>query len=134
MSSPRMIVTAALLVRDHTVLLAQRSQDGAEPGAWEFPGGKMEEDESLEACLVRELFEELFIAVDEESCTQVTVVSTERIDLHLFLVEGSYAEPLALSHQALRWVPISDLHTYPMPEADILALPWVTALPCFQRP
>lgn len=128
MHTSRLIVTAALLRRGDTVLLAQRSQDGAAPGLWEFPGGKVEEGETLTECLVRELFEELFIAIDEEACTPVTVVTTERITLHLFLVDGIYAEPLPLTHQDLRWVPLKDLPEYQMPEADILLLPSVMTL------
>ena len=128
MNTSRLIVTAALLRRGDTVLLAQRSTHGAAPGLWEFPGGKVEEGETLAECLVRELFEELFIAVDEEACRPVTAVTTERITLHLFHVDGIYAEPMPLSHQELRWVPLKSLPEYPMPEADILLLPAVMTL------
>lgn len=57
-------VAAGLLLDGDLVLVCQRSAAGSHPLRWEFPGGKLEDDESAEACLVRELREELGIAVE----------------------------------------------------------------------
>jgi 8-oxo-dGTP diphosphatase len=52
-------VVAALIARDSRILICQRRRDAAFPLKWEFPGGKVDGNESLEAALVRELHEEL---------------------------------------------------------------------------
>ena len=56
-----MLVVAAVIVRDGRVLVCQRSRSGKFPLKWEFPGGKVQSDESPDAALVRELREELAI-------------------------------------------------------------------------
>jgi len=58
-----MRVTAAIIVRDGRVLIAQRPLGGRHPGEWEFPGGKIESGESPQQCLARELDEELGVTV-----------------------------------------------------------------------
>ena len=58
MNSVMRQVTAAVLVRDGKVLIAQRKRGNALAGKWEFPGGKLEPGETSEACLRRELLEE----------------------------------------------------------------------------
>jgi len=52
-------VAAAIIIRDRCVLLTRRGPDEKLAGYWEFPGGKVEDGESLDACLERELQEEL---------------------------------------------------------------------------
>jgi len=54
-------VTAGVIARDGRVLICQRRLDGHHPGKWEFPGGKVEPGESVDACMRRELEEELGI-------------------------------------------------------------------------
>ena len=60
---PVIDVAAALVFRDGKLLITQRHADAHLGGLWEFPGGKREPDETFEACLVRELREELGIEV-----------------------------------------------------------------------
>jgi len=57
-------VVAAILIKDHKVLIAQRATDDPLAGFWEFPGGKIEEGESPEQSLVREMQEEFCIVVE----------------------------------------------------------------------
>jgi 8-oxo-dGTP diphosphatase len=57
------LVTAAVIRRGRRILVARRAGDDALAGMWEFPGGKLHPGESPEACLVREISEELGIAV-----------------------------------------------------------------------
>jgi 8-oxo-dGTP diphosphatase len=54
-----MLVACAVLVKDKKVLLTQRPLYKSQGGKWEFPGGKLNENESASACIVREIFEEL---------------------------------------------------------------------------
>ena len=56
---PHYIVTAAVIRRNGQVLIAQRPEQGLLGGLWEFPGGKLQPDEDLDACLKREICEEL---------------------------------------------------------------------------
>ena len=57
------IVTAAIVLQDNKVLLTRRALGQSLEGYWEFPGGKVEEGESLQECLKREIFEELGVQV-----------------------------------------------------------------------
>ena len=61
---PVIDVAAALVFRDGKLLITQRHADAHLGGLWEFPGGKREPNETFEACLARELREELGIEVD----------------------------------------------------------------------
>ncbi len=58
MSQNMKTVTAAIVRHDNTVLITRRKSDQKLAGYWEFPGGKLEEGETLQACLEREIFEE----------------------------------------------------------------------------
>jgi 8-oxo-dGTP diphosphatase len=55
-------VTAAINIRDQKVLLTRRGKSEKLAGYWEFPGGKVEDGETLQECLERELLEELGVA------------------------------------------------------------------------
>lgn len=64
-------VTAAVIIEDELLLVARRGPDGSLPGYWELPGGKVEQGESIQECLARELDEEL-----EMRCRVGDVVAT----------------------------------------------------------
>ena len=88
-------------------------------GHWEFPGGKRQPTETLEACLIREIKEEL----DAEIDVGVEILATtheypERtVELRFFRCELK-SDPRPVLGQALRWVPRSDLASFPLPPAD----------------
>ncbi len=96
-------MTAAITRRDDgRILIAQRPTDGMLGGLWEFPGGKRELGESLEACLKREIREELGIEIAVEH--QVGVVKHAythlRITLYAFVCRYINGEPQTLWWQA----------------------------------
>jgi A/G-specific adenine glycosylase len=100
--------------------VAQRKQDAMLGGLWEFPGGKREEGETLEACLRRELQEELEITVEVgERLTKVKHGYTHfRITLYAFwcrLVKGT---PRCLDCADFRWVTLEELQALPMAVTD----------------
>lgn len=64
-AKPHIQVTAALIVSNGRVLLARRPNESRHGGKWEFPGGKQETGESLEACLKREIMEELGVDITD---------------------------------------------------------------------
>ena len=112
-------VTAALIKRGGRFLIAKRSS-GPRAGLWEFPGGKQEEDESLEACLVREIREELGleISVNRHFMTVEHHYPDISIRLHCFFCETMQSPGKLTDHHEMRWVNRGELSGYRFPEAD----------------
>ena len=124
MSSRKVIkVVAAVIRRDGKVFATQRGY-GDYRDWWEFPGGKVEEGETPEEALVREIHEELDadITVDE----YITTVEYDYPDFHLSM--DCYwcslkTEHLALlEHEAAKWLSIDDLDEVNWLPADVLAV------------
>ncbi len=117
---PHYTVTAAVIRRDGKVLLAKRPSKGLLGGMWEFPGGKIEKDETLEACLAREIREELDakIRVGEPFGVYQHAYTHFRITLHAFLCELTDGEPKPIQAAGLAWVSPVDLPHYPMGKVD----------------
>lgn len=117
-----LVVAAALVDADNRVLIAQRPPGKALAGLWEFPGGKPESGETPEAALVRELAEELGIAVKPACLAPLTFASHAYEDFHLLMPlyvcrrwEG-FVTPR--EGQTLKWVMARQIWDYPMPPAD----------------
>jgi mutator protein MutT len=117
---PVIDVAAALVFRDGKLLITQRHADAHLGGLWEFPGGKREPEETFEACLARELREELGIevAVGElvESLTHAYPDKT--VHLRFFRCRWVEHEPQALGCPAFKWVRAGELNDYAFPAAD----------------
>jgi A/G-specific adenine glycosylase len=117
---PHYMVTAAVLRRDGKALLAKRPSRGLLGGMWEFPGGKVEEGETLETCLVREIREELgaHVKVNEPLGVYKHAYTHFRITLYAFLCELTDGEPRPIEAAELAWVSPVDLDKYPMGKVD----------------
>jgi 8-oxo-dGTP diphosphatase len=121
-----LLVVAAALVNDkNEVLLAERPKGKRLAGRWEFPGGKVEADESPEAALARELNEELGIDCEREDFTPFWFLSHDYLTefgFHLlmpvYLLRRWQGEPKALEHAAITWKKPAAMHELPMIEAD----------------
>jgi 8-oxo-dGTP diphosphatase len=103
----RVRVAAGVLRRGGRILACRRPPGGPHPGKWEFPGGKLEGPETVEACLVRELREELGIeAVVGESLgrTIARYPAKPEIELCFFAVDRFEGEPDERHYADLRWV------------------------------
>ncbi|MCW3849543.1 (deoxy)nucleoside triphosphate pyrophosphohydrolase [Sphingomonas sp. LB-2] len=116
------MVAAALIDGDGRVLVQQRPPGKPMAGLWEFPGGKVEPGEAPEAALVRELTEELGIAV-ESACLAPATFASERLgERHLILLLYALRKwsgvPAAHHASALKWVRPLELHGLEMPPAD----------------
>lgn len=124
-----LVVAAALTDAEGRVLVQQRPAGAAMAGLWEFPGGKIEPGETPEAALVRELDEELGIAVDPGTLAPLTFASAalggRHLLLLLYLCRTWQGEPRALEAAALRWCVPSALRDLAMPPAD---LPFIAVL------
>jgi 8-oxo-dGTP diphosphatase len=118
-----LVAACALIDADNRVLIAQRPVGKPMAGLWEFPGGKVEPSERPEVCLIRELKEELGIAVSEASLAPLTFASHAYPDFHLLMPlyvcrrwEGIVT---AMEGQQLAWVRPNRLRRYEMPPADV---------------
>lgn len=102
------------------VLIAQRPEGKEAAGCWEFPGGKVEADESVEQALHRELREELGIQV--QSARRLIVLRhaypDKTVELDTWLVERWQGDPQSLEDQALAWSPPGRLGDYRLLPAD----------------
>lgn len=123
---------AALIDSDGRILIAQRPEGKKFAGLWEFPGGKLEEGETPEQALVRELNEELGIETRTSCLAPIAFASHEYDDSHLlmplYVCRIWQGEVTAIEHKALKWVRVNDLKDYEMPEADIPLLPFLREL------
>jgi 8-oxo-dGTP diphosphatase len=132
-SQPLVLVVAAALVdSDGRVLIAQRPEGKSMAGLWEFPGGKIEADERPEDALIRELKEELGIAVKEACLAPFTFASHTYGEFHLlmplYVCRRWDGTPQPHHHAALKWVRPKDMKDYPMPAADLPLIPMLRDL------
>jgi 8-oxo-dGTP diphosphatase len=119
-----MTVVAAALVRSDGCILMQKRRAGTSlAGLWEFPGGKIDPGESPEAALVRELQEELGIAVGSDTMEAVSFASAPLTGRHLVLLlyicRTWDGDPQPLDADAIAWVEPSQLLALDMPPADV---------------
>ncbi len=117
---PHVDITAGIIWKGERFLIAQRRPNDLLGGLWEFPGGRQEEDETLEQCLRREIMEELGvrIRVDGHFMSLKHGYSHFRFTLHAYHCTYLRGKPRPLGCAAYRWVQIPQLGNYPMPRAD----------------
>ncbi len=121
---PLVLVAACALVDpDGRVLLAQRPEGKSMAGLWEFPGGKVEAGETPEACLIRELSEELGIDTWASCLAPLSFASHAYEGFHLlmplYICRKWQGAPQSREGQALKWVAPAKLREFPMPPADV---------------
>jgi 8-oxo-dGTP diphosphatase len=132
MPRPTILVVAAVIIERGRVLITQRSAGSHLAGKWEFPGGKVEDDEDPRDALARELREELGI---EARAGDVVDVAFHRYPIKTVLIvfyrahpcAGSPA-PRALEVDGLRWLSRDELDDSEFPPADASVLAAVRAL------
>jgi len=119
----RCIEVAAGVIFDEdkaNVLLSFRKPEQHQGDRWEFPGGKLEEGESVEAGLARELVEEVGITITatEPRDTIEYNYPEKTVRLHFLDVTAFTGEPESREGQKLQWVPLSTLKTLTFPDAN----------------
>lgn len=117
-------VTAAIIRKDDTILIAQRGRNKRFGWQWEFPGGKVRRGEAPEDCLRREIKEELNlkIHVDKHFCTVNHQYSDFCIELMAFWCSITGGSLKLEEHEEVRWVTISDLDQYRFVAADLAVI------------
>ncbi len=114
-------VTAGILTDGERMLICQRPATAGFPLKWEFPGGKVEDGESPEACLRRELREELAIEAEvgpEIYRTEHRYPNGFAVRLLFFRVSRYVGTPMNRAFERIEWVRRADLAAYDFLEAD----------------
>ena len=122
-----LVSAVALIDPDGRILLAQRPEGKSMAGLWEFPGDKVEDHETPENALIRELQEELGIDTWESCLAPLTFAShtydTFHLLMPLYACRKWKGTPESKEGQALKWVRANQLKDHPMPPADIPLIP-----------
>ncbi len=111
MEKKQNIGTAGIIRKDGKILIAQRKKDSwMEPNKWEFPGGKLEANETYEECLIREIHEELGITICidrlfmETSHTYMKADEEFPVTLMVFLADWKEGTLQNLDCQDSKWI------------------------------
>lgn len=117
-------VVGAVIIRNNEILCAQRGRGGTLGGLWEFPGGKIEAEETPRQALEREIREELLckVRVDEKITTTNYEYDFGFVSLTTFYCELVDGEPQLTEHEATVWLPKDRLSELEWAPADIPAV------------
>ena len=129
---PRKVIGVAVIWNDqHQILIDRRKQSGLLGGLWEFPGGKVEPDETIEACIQREIMEELGveITVGDRLITVEHTYSHFHVTLNVHHCHYVSGDPQPIECDEIRWVKLDELEQYPFPKANIKIIEALKAAP-----
>lgn len=121
----RITVVGAIIIEEGKILCAQRGNEKALANLWEFPGGKIEEDETPIEALERELKEELKIEVDVQPETfeeTAYLYDFGEVVLTTFICYLSTISPVLTEHHQVKWLTPADLDQLTWAPADIPAV------------
>ncbi len=114
----------ALIRRDREFLISQRKKNDSFGLLWEFPGGKKNPEESFEACVAREVKEEVGIdVIVHEKFMEIRRQYHERVIwLNFFLCSHVSGEPKPVDCEKVEWVKVENLKNYPFPPANDMVI------------
>ncbi len=119
----KIVVAAAALVKDNKLFIAQRPADKKPPLVWEFPGGKLELNETLPQTLKRELQEELHVDTKiGDFITKVNhIYDFAEVEINLFwaFLKNLNEEIVDNEHVATAWVTLDEIDDYEFAQADV---------------
>jgi 8-oxo-dGTP diphosphatase len=120
LAKPLLHVAVGVILRQQQVLLAKRAAGKHQANRWEFPGGKLEQGETVAAALKRELAEEIgIIVLEAEPFMQLQHEYPERcVLLDIYLVTDFSGEPHGAEGQPLYWAELSELDRLSLPDAN----------------
>ncbi|KAA0888108.1 (deoxy)nucleoside triphosphate pyrophosphohydrolase [Oryzomonas rubra] len=118
---PHIHVACAIIEHDGRTLAAQRSETMKMPLKWEFPGGKLESGETPEACLVREVREELAIGINVGRALPVATHAYEAftVTLYPFVCTPEDGTVTLIEHRAVAWLKPEQMLVLDWAEADL---------------
>ncbi len=124
-------VAAAIIYDNEQLLIARRPPGKHKSGYWEFPGGKIEPDETAEQALIRELAEELSIQANNLTPFQQVEYDypEKRVKIQFFVVTQFSGTPQGMEGQAIQWVPLKRLNEFQFPEANVAIVNQLIARP-----
>lgn len=113
-------VTAAIIKNNDKYLICQRNSDDECSLLWEFPGGKLEERETLEECIIREIKEELELDIQIQDIFTTSIYRYDQKEIYFtvynVLIVGGRMKLNV--HNEAKWVDLEDLHLYDFMPAD----------------
>ncbi len=113
-------VAVGVIYRQQQIFLTRRAADVHQGGKWEFPGGKVEAQESVQQALTRELREE--VAIEVQACQPLIVIEHDygdkQVCLEVFMVDDFQHEPCAQEGQQQAWVHVNQLNDLDFPAAN----------------
>tara|TARA_R110002124_G_scaffold166461_1_gene333776 strand:+ start:121 stop:507 length:387 start_codon:yes stop_codon:yes gene_type:complete len=114
-------VTCGIIIIDNKILVAQRSEEMKLPLKWEFPGGKVEDNEKNEECIVREIREEINIEIEivRKLTNSIHDYGTFKINLIPFIANYISGDIKLLEHKDYRLLDKSELMNLDWAEADL---------------
>ncbi|MEZ5103606.1 MAG: (deoxy)nucleoside triphosphate pyrophosphohydrolase [Draconibacterium sp.] len=114
-------VTCAVIIYDGKILVTQRGKNSDHPFKWEFPGGKIQINESPEDCIKREIREELNIEIDVLKLMKPVDFDYgfKQINLIPFMCSYKAGEFLLREHHAFKWIDLEELEETDLSEADL---------------
>ena len=118
----KIVVSIALINNENEILLSKRPEKKHLSGFWEFPGGKVEEGETPEKALIREVKEELNIDINNKCIAPLSFSEFDynnfQLLLLLYICSRWDGEPMSMENNKLEWVKPNMLRDYKMPPAD----------------
>ena len=118
----KIVVSIALINNENEILLSKRPEKKHLSGFWEFPGGKVEEGETPEKALIREVKEELNIDINNKCIAPLSFSEFDynnfQLLLLLYICRRWDGVPMSMEHNKLEWVKPNMLRNYKMPPAD----------------
>ncbi len=116
------VASVALIDSDNRILIAKRPDKKHLSGLWEFPGGKVEKNESPENALIREIKEELNVNINQKCIAPLTFSEFDYKEFNLLLLlyicRRWDGVPISMENNPIQWVEVNKLREYDMPPAD----------------
>ncbi|PSF33166.1 8-oxo-dGTP diphosphatase MutT [Aphanothece hegewaldii CCALA 016] len=103
------------------ILIDRRPEKGLLGGLWEFPGGKIEPNETVEECIKREIKEEIDIEIEVNDLLIIVdhAYTHFRVTLQVYNCRYLSGEPRPIECEEIRWVTIDEITQFPFPKANI---------------
>ena len=119
---PLLLVVSAVLIKNNKIFFQKRPKDKIMPGLWELPGGKIENYETPENTIIRELFEEIGIKVNNKDLIPFNFISYSYSDFHLlmpiFILKNWSGKIFSKEKQEIKFFSYEELKTIDLVDAD----------------